>query len=520
MDKVRAKSILIFLILSISMMMALSPLSAQTTWYVDNDALHGGDGSSGHPFRLIQDGINAASDGHTVIVRDGTYRNTGNRDLDFNGKAITLRSENGPENCIINCEGNEIEQHRGFYFHHDETEDSILEGFTIKNAYYDDRGGGIYCNEASPTIKNNIITTNWADLGGGISCYYADAKIINNTISLNTGDGAYGGIYCSFSSAIIRGNIIIENSGWLQGGGIGNLSGESEITHNIISGNTVGAPNSGTGGGIFGWDFDPIVYGNIITDNEAALGGGIGIYYASRCEIRNNFIAGNQGYRGGGIFYDDNVFPQIHDNIIMRNVSDGYGGGIYCEDALGTITNNAVIENSALYGGGILCRYSELTLTNNTIAGNTAVYEGGGFCCGRYSASTVTNTILWDNSASTGAEIYLDTAHKSTLSFSYSNVEGGLSESFIHPDFAVTWGPGMIDADPLFLRGPLGDYYLSQIAAGQPGESPCLDAGDAEIGRLPDIIWLGTTRTDMGEDAGIVDMGFHYPITAFPAKGK
>ena len=40
----------------------------------------------------------------------------GNRGIDFSGKAITVRSENGPENCIIDCNGTEEELHRGFFF--------------------------------------------------------------------------------------------------------------------------------------------------------------------------------------------------------------------------------------------------------------------------------------------------------------------------------------------------------------------------------------------------------------------
>jgi hypothetical protein len=88
-------------------------------------------------YPTIQAGIDAAAGGDIVIVADGTFVGSGNKDLDFNGKAITVKSENGPENCIIDCQGNG----RGFYFHSGETQSSVLSGFTITNgsADYDSR---------------------------------------------------------------------------------------------------------------------------------------------------------------------------------------------------------------------------------------------------------------------------------------------------------------------------------------------------------------------------------------------
>lgn len=56
-------------------------------------------------YSTIQAAINAAADGDTVMVADGVYTGDGNRNIDFKGKAITVMSENGPENCIIDCQG-------------------------------------------------------------------------------------------------------------------------------------------------------------------------------------------------------------------------------------------------------------------------------------------------------------------------------------------------------------------------------------------------------------------------------
>jgi len=101
--------------------------------------------------------------------------------------------------------------------------------------------------------------------------------------------------------------------------------------------------------------------------------------------------------------------------------------------------------------------------------------------------------------------IYEITNGTGAIAVSYSNVRGGYA------------GTGNIDADPLFVTGPDGAYYLSQTAAGQGADSPCLNAGSAAAADMcfesdggPVCLAEFTTRTDQVLDSGTVDMGYHY----------
>jgi parallel beta-helix repeat protein len=145
-------------------------------------------------YDTIQDAIDDANNGETIVVQYGTYTGAGNAGINFYGKAITLRSAEPNEPyavaaTIIDCENNyEI----GVYFQNGEEPNSVLNGFTVINALAEGIGGGIYCMGSSPTIKNCILRNNTAGGGCGIHCSgSANPTIDGGTIRNNSPDGVY-----------------------------------------------------------------------------------------------------------------------------------------------------------------------------------------------------------------------------------------------------------------------------------------------------------------------------------------
>ena len=158
-------------------------------------------------YSTIQAAINVCSNGDVVLVADGTYMGTGNKNLDFGGRIITLRSESGPANCIIDCQNSG----RGFYFHTGESSEARVMGFTVKNGS-STMGGGVNITNSSPTFKNCIIASNVSSnsYGGGIYVSSGNPQFINNTIYGNS--AKYGGaMYATSTSMLVNSNIVASN---------------------------------------------------------------------------------------------------------------------------------------------------------------------------------------------------------------------------------------------------------------------------------------------------------------------
>ncbi|MDD5133881.1 MAG: right-handed parallel beta-helix repeat-containing protein [Phycisphaerae bacterium] len=364
----------------------------------------------------IKSAITASVNGDTIIVKDGTYAGPNNTMLHFTGKTITLKSENGPQNCIINCES--ASHSSAFIFSMTgEPAAAVVDGFTIINATNNAiniNGGwdGLTC----PTIKNCIINNNSAYLGAGLCCI--------DTTSLITG--------CTFSQ------------------------------------------------------------------NSAALGAAISIGGA------NN--------------------PRIENCVISNNTATENGGGIYCDPYMSPIIKNCLLtgNSAAQKAGAIFCSYGANPLiTNCTIAYNTAGTNGGGgiYCYSDYSSSTIPTVTNCTISHNTNFGIYEDGANADpivTYCHFYNNSDADFRDydswqwsGAFDINMNIDNAQNNIDGDPLFVTGPLTDYYLSQVTSGQLAQSPCVDAGSDTASNLG--IDNMTTRTDGTYDTGTVDIGYHHP---------
>ncbi len=350
-------------------------------------------------FEFIQAAVDAAITGDTVLVADGTYTGIGNKNIDFTGTAITVMSENGPDNCVIDCE----DDGRGFYFHSGETQNSVVDGFTIENGSVAGDGGGIYCSYiSSPIIRNSIITGNisWEGYGGGIYCGAEYTSIIEEcTISENTAQRG-GGIYGDGVSFNVTGCEIYGNYANVIGGGIICPDGSNAAISNSNIYQNSAQKHSVTcrgGGGIACFKANDVSINrcNIYENSSLGSGSGVLLYDCNSADITDTVFTANYSA------YDEcpgaaigclNTNPSIADCIFEGNWNYSSGGCAYCKSASPAMTNCVISYNSAGSdgGAGIYCDgQSSPTVINCSIYGNsTNEGYGGAIQCTEYSSLT------------------------------------------------------------------------------------------------------------------------------------
>lgn len=358
-------------------------------------------------------------------------------------------------------------------------------------------GGGIYCYESLLTVEGCTVSDN---LGDGIHCQRSSARIANCRVAENEeGPSIEAGVNCEDSTVEVIGNTIERNATW----GIYSQRSSTSIEQNHISENGYSGIQHEDG-----YDAPSVIRDNTIVGNLSA---GLRTRCTFTCPtvIEGNLIDGNAS---GGI--DCGGYELIKNNVITNNQMDAMyaAGGINMHVASSTIVDNVIAFNSSTgsYASAVFIEYGAPILFNNLIYSNHCD-EGG-------AAIYVLKAPFGEVAFNTIADNYSSTFHYGIYCAAYGD------DPSVWGD--IIWGNGTptyntlpvaccMDGDedqagsnildpPMFVSGPLGDYYLDP-------DSPCIDAGSYYWAS-----YLGlsekTTQADGTPDIGIADIGYHYPI--------
>jgi len=362
----------------------------------------------------------------------------------------------------------------------------------VENCYVE---GGLGCaNEATVRFCTIVGTELW---GGNTEITIEDSSFVDATLALWASSAEVR--RCSFyggSISLEDGRNLIEKCKLIGGGGIlidyyaGVPSSSTVIRDCLIAENDdnalrwrVIAPYNRSGclaaclSGSDVREYTLDVSNCVLIDNERGVAMCLEGWPSTLCS---------------GVMQDCRIIGGHHNPGISIGTGVGWGPHV-------SIVNSLISGNS---GGGIDCFCgNELDVEGCTILDNGAGWYDS---LGRYQPSvggvhtsstreaTVRNCILRNNRTELSQS-------GSSFSVRYCCVEGGY--------------PGVrnFGADPIFASGPLGDYYLSSVEAGQHTDSLCIDAGSTSAS-IAGVNYL-TTRTDGAFDSGLVDIGYHYAAT-------
>ena len=381
---------------------------------------------------VIQDAVDAAKAGDTVLVTNGVYA-TGNREvsvLDTNAEppqlvsiglsrvvvtnAIRLESVNGPQ--VTTIEGSQLRDQSGNLTNGVRcvllATNAVLSGFTLTNGCAGD-GGGVWCASTDVTLTNCIIVGNSAhfELNG------------NGELIIGAGGGTYSG---TLWNCTVRGN-----SALCAGGVVSSILYDCALTGNS---------SGGWGGGAT----DSTLYNCTLSGNVCRGDGGGG--GACGCTLYNCVLNDNSADFGGGVSASKRSGGSTLYNCTLTGNSAGRGGGAYWKT---TLYNCKVVGNSAFFSGGGV---EGSTLYNCTLTGNFAEYFGEE--TGGASGSTLYNSIIYYNSG---------------------NYDEGTTLNYCCTFPMPSNGIGNITGPPLFMDLTAGDFRLRE-------DSPCIDAGTNLVG--------------------------------------
>jgi hypothetical protein len=435
--------------------------------FVDDDNAGTQDGSARHPYKTVQQAINAASANAVIAVARGTYP----QNIRVQDKVVRLYggyvggTAAGYANGTVGNFAVRDPAANPSHLKGDgkdsvvtmlEAGTSLVDGFLVTGGARSLQaapswvGGGFYIYQGSPTISNNVIEKNQTcppvvqteeKLGGGIYATRSNISILNNVIRNNiSGRGA--GMAVDGPKVIVRDNTVEKNVGVSDhGGGLYIFSENAEISYNRILDNEIGRAMG------YGWG------GGVTVVNKG------GVYKFSHNIFTGNFAPSV----GSAIFVDDGAIASLDHDLIYANACNPAGNGavpaIYVDGSEDGLSSSLSVSHTTI--ADHVCQ--------PTVAGNAITVTGN-------SKVTIKNSILWNNG---GDDVEVDATSKAIVTYT-------LSQEALN-------GPGNLSEDPMFADAAGHDYHLrstggrwSPAANGKSGgwvldskQSAAIDAAEA-----------------------------------------
>jgi hypothetical protein len=237
------------------------------------------------------------------------------------------------------------------------------------------KGGGIFADgKVTVDLYSGRVYGNEATAeGGGIYAANGASVLLDTFVMVGEDNPAYGnsavrggGIYADGAASLqIRDNAAVRHNNAGDGGGGLYLTGATELA---MTGGTIAANvAAGWGGGIALADGQVTLEGTVVTGNQAAEGGGVGLDHANAVLLATNaqIISNTATLNGGGIASHDGTVLMMDTSGTSRlagNQAGQHGGGFYHSGSGGAGFMTEEVRDSELH-----------------IEGNTAGGHGGGF---------------------------------------------------------------------------------------------------------------------------------------------
>ncbi len=273
-------------------------------------------------YLTIGDALNAAVDGWTINVADGTYAEA---NLSYEGKSVIVRSSSGdPHACRVVCQGD----NPAFTFGEEDGPEAVLDGFTITGFRCDDDCmGAIASLGASPTIRNCVFEDNrqfGSEPGGpAVYCEGGAPHFANCVFRDNVSQsGAGGAVHASDAMLEFHACSFQENYSGNYGGGVCADGGTMLMNGCRFDENYA---SLGGGGAYLAECVTVAIDTCVFFGNVASAGGALHCWGNAETAVRHSSFAGNQGQLGAGL-YCVGADVDVDRSIIAHSA---YGSAVY-----------------------------------------------------------------------------------------------------------------------------------------------------------------------------------------------